>query len=145
MEFSFSLCICRRHNSNATAGIYCKRLLCALKSNLVHLCLKFFLFVVVKIFQLLNMFYSGVDDSFIHCLKKKINLDYVVLVLKAFTVSIIFLSYLCICFIVCRDLSVSGELEDLTLPRFCQYITTEFLMLTLAPFIYYFSVIIFLA
>lgn len=73
------LCICRRHNSNATAGIYCKGFLCALKSNLVHLCLKFFLFVVVKIFQLLNVFYSGVDDSFIHCLKAKKKLTWIML------------------------------------------------------------------
>lgn len=47
--------------------------------------------------------------------KKKVNLDYVVLVLKAFhSLNHIFEFYLCICFIVCRDLSVSGELEDLT-------------------------------
>lgn len=44
--------------------------------------------------------------------KKKVNLD-PVLSLKAFHSLSHIWSYLCICFIVCRDLTVSGELEDL--------------------------------
>lgn len=88
VELNFILCIRRRrNNSKATAGSYCEGLLCALKSNDVHFCLKFFLFVVVKIFSLLNMFYSGVDNSYIHCLKKKLTWIMLSLVFKSLSQS----------------------------------------------------------
>lgn len=70
VELNFILCICRRHNSKATAGSYCKGLLCALKSNYVHFCLKFFLFVVVNFLIVKYVLFRCREFIYSLCLKK---------------------------------------------------------------------------
>lgn len=74
--------------------------------------------------------------NFIYSLFNKVNLDYVVFVFENLTFSII-LGVICVLASQFAETDqIRGALR-ICLPRFCQYITTKFLMLTLAPFIYW--------
>lgn len=110
--------------------------LCALKTNPVHVfkvftfcgCLNFFSIVKYVLFRCRWI-------SFIHC-STKLTWIMLSLFLKISLSQSHFALFMYLLYSLLRQISIRGALR-ICLPRFCQHITTKFLMLTLAPFIYW--------